>query len=132
VNKDLIGKGWPFPVKPGPAGRMFFLGGPEKIRESIWLILSTAPGQRVMMPDFGCGIHELLFQPNSAALHGLIVGKVHDALTRWEPRIDVLDVNVVTPSDPRNVLLLRIAYRIRSTNACYNLVYPLYINEGPG
>jgi Bacteriophage baseplate protein W len=132
VDKDIIGRGWPFPIKPGPGGRLSFLGGAEKIRQSIWLILSTAPGERQMLSEFGCGIHDLVFQANTATLHGLIQGKVQDALTRWEQRIDVLDVQVETPSEPRNVLLIRIDYRVRGSNAFYNLVYPFYINEGAG
>jgi phage baseplate assembly protein W len=132
VETDILGRGWPFPITPGPLGRLSFLGGPDKIRQSIWLILSTAPGERQMLPEFGCGIHDLVFQVNSAALRGLVQGKVQDALTRWESRIDVLDVRVETPTEPRNYLLIRIDYRVRTSNAFYNLVYPLFINEGAG
>ena len=70
--RDIIGRGWPFPIRPGPDGRMAFLGGEDKIRQSIWLILSTAPGERLMLPEFGCGIHDLVFQPNTAALRGRV------------------------------------------------------------
>lgn len=131
-QKDLVGRGWPFPIKAGPGKQLSFLGGPEKIRQSIWLILSTAPGERQMLSEFGCGIHELVFQANTATLHGLIQGKVMDALTRWEPRIDVLDVRVETPVEQRNYLLIRVDYRVRANNAFYNLVYPFFINEGAG
>ena len=113
-------------------GRLSFLSGEEKIRQSIWLILNTAPGERLMRPDFGCGIHDLVFEPNTAALHGLIQHKVFDALVRWEPRIDVVDVQVQTPPEGRNYLLIRVDYRIRANNAFYNLVYPFFITEGPG
>jgi hypothetical protein len=108
VETAILGRGWPFPITPGPLGRLSFLGGPDKIRQSIWLILSTAPGERQMLPEFGCGIHDLVFQVNSAALRGLVQGK------------------------PRNYLLIRIDYRVRTSNAFYNLVYPLFINEGAG
>src|SRR5690348_14999285 len=96
-QKDILGRGWPFPVKQSPAHEMRLLGGAEKIRQSIWIILSTARGERVMLPDFGCGIHDLVFQPNTAALRGQVQVKVRDALLRWEPRIDVLAVQVNTP-----------------------------------
>jgi uncharacterized protein len=131
VDKDFLGQGWSFPVKPDPNGRLTFMGGEEKIRQSIWIILGTAAGERQMRPDFGCGIHDLVFQPNTAALRGLVQQKVKDALTRWEPRIDVIDVRVETPPEARNFLQIWIDYRIRVNNAFYNLVYPFFINEGP-
>jgi len=132
MAEDFLGRGWTFPIKPGPGGRLALLGGEDKIRQSIWIILGTAPGERQMRPDFGCGIHDLVFEPNTAALRGLVQTQVQDALTRWEPRIDVLGVRVEAPSDARNYLLIRIDYRIRTNNALFNLVYPFFINEGVG
>jgi phage baseplate assembly protein W len=121
-----------FPVKPSLGGRLQYAGGDEKIRQSLWILLSTAPGERVMSPEFGCGIHELVFEPNTATLRAMVQEKVRAALTRWEPRIDVLDVSTETPADARNYLLIRVDYRVRSSNAFYNLVYPFFINEGAG
>lgn len=142
-SKNVIGRGWRFPVRPDAAGRLTFLGsslrpgatpgeGDEKIRQSIWLLLSTAPGERLMLPEFGCGIHDLVFTANTAAVRGVIQAHVRDSLLRWEPRIDVLDV--VVDSDPQaaNILHIRIDYRIRANNSLYNLVYPFFINEGVG
>jgi uncharacterized protein len=130
MNGDFIGRGWPFPVKRSPTGRLAYLGGDEKIRQSIWIILSTAPGERLMLPDFGCGIHDLVFEANTASLRRIVEEHTRDALIRWEPRIDVLDVRVETPPEARNYLLIWIDYRVRSNNALYNLVYPFYLNEG--
>jgi phage baseplate assembly protein W len=132
MGRDFIGRGWSFPVRPGPAGRLAYAGGEEKIRQSIWLIMSTAPGERQMRPDFGCGIHDLVFEPNTAALRGLVQTRVREALVRWEPRIDVTDVRVEAEPEARNYLLIRVDYRVRSNNAFYNLVYPFFINEGAG
>jgi len=132
MEKDFLGRGWAFPIKPGAQGRLAYTGGEEKIRQSIWIILSTAPGERQMRPDFGCGIHDLIFEPNTAALRGLVQEKVREALVRYEPRVDVLDVRVETPPEARNYLLIRVDYRIRSNNAFFNLVYPFFINEGVG
>lgn len=132
MERDFLGRGWSFPVKPGQLGRLSYTGGEEKIRQSIWIILSTAPGERQMRPDFGCGIHDLVFEANTAALRGLVQEKVREALARYEPRIDVTDVRVETPPEARNYLLIRIDYRIRSHNAFFNLVYPFFINEGAG
>ncbi|MDX1413879.1 MAG: GPW/gp25 family protein [Candidatus Promineifilaceae bacterium] len=129
----FLGRGWPFPIKPDPTRQMAYLSGAEKIRQSIWIILSTAPGERQMRPDFGCGIHDLVFEPNTAALRGVVRARVQDALIRWEPRIDLLNVNVAIPGPgERNYLLIHIDYRIRSNNAFFNLVYPFFINEGAG
>jgi phage baseplate assembly protein W len=132
MAQDFLGRGWSFPVKPAPGSRLSYVSGEEKIRQSIWIILSTAPGERQMRPEFGCGIHDLVFEPNTAALRGMVQEKVREALTRWEPRIDVVDVRVETPPEARNYLLIRIDYRVRANNAFYNLVYPFFINEGTG
>lgn len=131
-KRDFIGRGWPFPIRQEPNHRLRLTGGEEKIRQSILIILGTAPGERQMRPDFGCGIHDLAFQPNTSGLHGLVVEKVRASLTRWEPRIDVVKVTAETGTDGRNYLLIRIDYRIRSNNASYNLVYPFFLNEGAG
>jgi Bacteriophage baseplate protein W len=127
---EFVGRGWPFPPKAAPAGRLTLVGGDEKIRQSIWIVLGTAPGERQMQPDFGCGIHDLVFEPNTAALRGVVQAKVREALTRWEPRIDVLEVRVETPVDLRNRLLIHVDYRVRSNNAVFNLVYPFFLDEG--
>ncbi len=132
MQTDVIGKGWTFPLVPNSLGQLTWLGGDEKIRESIWIILSTAPGERQMLPEFGCGIHDLVFEANTAALRGVLQGKVRELLVRWEPRIDVLDVHVEAPPEARNYLLIKIDYRIRANNSFYNLVYPFFINEGAG
>ena len=132
MANDIIGRGWAFPVKLGVDQRLAFLGGEEKIRQSIWIILGTAPGERQMLPEFGCGIHDLVFRANTADLRGMLAEKVRTALVRWEPRIDVVDVRVESSPEARNCLYILIDYRIRTNNAFYNLVYPFFINEGAG
>ncbi len=129
-DRSFLGRGWAFPIRPGPDGRLRLTTEDEAVRNCLFMILSTAPGERVMRPDFGCGVHDLVFQPNSAALRGAVQVKVREALVRWEPRADVLDVRVET--DPANAtrLLIRIDYRVRSNNAFYNLVYPFFLREG--
>ncbi len=102
--------------------------GPAAIRQSIWTILSTAPGERVMRPDFGCGIHDMVFGPNDAATANAVAGAVQRALSRWEPRIDVLDVYAAADPADRRRLLVEINYQIRSTNSRFNLVYPFYLD----
>jgi phage baseplate assembly protein W len=132
MSDDFIGRGWHFPVRLDPRGSLNLVGGEEKIRQSIQIILGTAPGERQMRPGFGCGVHDLVFQPNTSALRALVVDKVRTALTMWEPRIDVVNVSAETSLEGRNYLVVRIGYRIRSNNAFHNMVYPFFLNEGAG
>lgn len=131
MDPEFIGTGFAFPLKPTKSGPPALVSGEEKIRQSIWLILGTAPGERIMRPEFGCGIHDLVFAANTATLHGLLELRVREALVHWEPRIDVLDVGVDAPDDRRNYLAIRISYRVRANNAFHNLVYPFFLTEGP-
>lgn len=130
MTRDFLGVGWKFPIQVTPDGKIAQAGHEQRIEESIYLILSTVKGERVMLPDFGCGIHELVFAPNNASTLSLVVHNVRQALVGYEPRIDVLDINVETSAEQPNLLLLRVSYRIRANNAQGNLVYPFYINEG--
>jgi uncharacterized protein len=126
---DFLGKGWSFPVHQDEERRIAISRGEESIRESIWIILATAPGERVMRPDFGCGLHHLVFAVNEAATLGLVKKEVRDALVRWEPRIEVTDVDTEVRGRGE-VLLINIHYRVRSTNNYFNLVYPFYLTVG--
>ena len=112
-----------------PAGRIAQARYEQRIEESIFLILSTSPGERPMLPDFGCGIHDLVFEGSRPATIALVTRTVRTALTAYEPRIDVLEVLVESPPEQENLLLIRISYRIRANNAIGNLVYPFYIRE---
>ncbi len=83
-----------------------------------------------MLPEFGCGIHDLVFAPNNAVTVSLVVQRTRQALVAFEPRIDVLDITAETAPEQPNLLLIRIDYRIRANNALGNLVFPFYLNEG--
>lgn len=134
---DFLGKGPRFPLAPFRSedrpGKDQFFGlseGEDKIEQSIRLILGTAPGERVMRPDFGCGVHELLFEPLTPALIALTADRVTTSLRRWEPRIDVLAVDVQTPESLPNGMEVRVTYRVRANNAVHNMVYPFFLHEG--
>jgi phage baseplate assembly protein W len=130
IDTTFLGQGWRFPIQPDARGRLVYSRASQDIEEAIWLIVSTAPGERVMLPEFGCGIQEYVFQVNSDLVRAAIAADVHQALVRWEPRIDVMDVQVESPTGQPNLMLIRVDYRIRSANTVHNLVYPFYINEG--
>jgi phage baseplate assembly protein W len=130
MARDFLGVGWKFPLQVTPNGKIAQARYEQRIEESIYLILSTARGERVMLPDFGCGIHELVFESNNPTTLSVITQQVRRALVAYEPRIDVLDINVETTPEQPNLLLIRIDYRIRTNNALGNLVYPFYITEG--
>lgn len=129
-DPGFLGRGWAFPIVPGRDGRIKDAEGNESVEQAIQIILGTIPGERVMRPEFGCGIWELVMEANTAQLHGRVQTHVRDSLVRWEPRIDVLDVRVEPPPEQKNVLLVRIDYRIRANNAFFNLVYPFFLQEG--
>jgi phage baseplate assembly protein W len=128
-NRDFLGRGWRFPIRVTSAGGIAMSEGEEKVRQSIEIILATSPGEYPMSPDFGCGVHDLVLEANTEALHGLATQRVRDALVRNEPRIDVLDVRARSGSDDAQ-LIVEVDYRLRANNAVFNLVYPFFLLEG--
>ena len=129
-TRRFLGIGWKFPLQVTPNGKIAQARAEQRVEESILLILATAPGERPMLPHFGCGIHDLVFAENNASTITLIVHLVREALIKYEARIDVLDVHADSTADSPNLLLIRVNYRIRATNAIGNFVYPFYITEG--
>lgn len=129
-SRAFLGAGWKFPLQVTPGGGIARARAEQRIEESIYLILSTAKGERVMLPDFGCGIHDLVFAANSPATQSLVVQSVRRALVTYEPRIDVLDLSAESSDGEPNLLLIRIGYRIRDNNARGNLVFPFYLSDG--
>ena len=127
MSGDFLGVGWTSPVKLDNNGQVVTAKYEDCVRQSIWTILSTARGERLMRPDFGCGIHDLVFASNSAGTIGEIVSEVNQSLIEWEPRIDVLNVDVYAEQTQPNTLLIQINYQVRTTNNRFNLVYPFYL-----
>jgi uncharacterized protein len=123
---DFIGRGWNFPPKLNSRGGIALTSDEEKVAQSIGIILSTPIGQRVMRPTFGSRLHELIFAPANPETFGLAEMYVQDALTFWEPRIQVLEVSAGTDEAQPGVLLIRINYLIKATHDERSLVYPFY------
>jgi phage baseplate assembly protein W len=130
MAKEFLGRGWKFPVNVNAKGEIEMSEHEEDIKEAIWIILSTSKGERVMRPDFGCGIYEFVFATINTATLGMIEASVREALTLWEPRIELINVNVSAEQAAEGKLLISIDYRVRMTNNEFNLVYPFYMKEG--
>jgi len=130
-RKDFLGRGWAMPVALDPrTGKVASVAYEEDIRQSILIVLETAPGERVMRPNFGCGIHELVFAAVDSTVIQRIRSVVEEALRRCEARVDVLSVTVDEEATSEGELLVEIEYRVRKTNQTGNLVYPFYFREG--
>ena len=131
-RKDFLGRGWAMPVALDPrAGQVAETQYEDDIRQSIRIIIETAPGERVMRPDFGCGIHELVFSSMDSQAMQRVRSTIEDALRRYEARVEVIDVSVMESrefSDGR--MRIEVDYRIRKTNQVGNLVFPFYFREG--
>lgn len=122
----FLGSGWTFPILPDPDG-LTYTDGPDKVLQSIRIILDTEPGERVMRPTFGCGLRKYLMKPNSLETRALIQNDVQNALATFEPRIDVSSVQVLpVPLEPSRVDI-HIAYVLTRDRRPGNLVYPFYL-----
>ena len=128
---DFLGCGISFPPRVDPVtGRMQMCSGEEDIKEAVRLILFTGKGERVMRPDFGCGIRRYAFSSMSMMDRKGMEEEIRTALVRYEPRIIDVEVSVDCGRINEGVAEIRIGYVVRATNNPYNLVFPYYINEG--
>ena len=127
MEKEFLGRGWKFPVGLDKRKRMALSEYEENIKESIKIIVGTSKGERLMRPEFGCDIQDLVFAPIDPSTVRMIISSIEEALTHFEPRIDLLDVKVGDEAAAEGKLLIEVDYRIRKTNARGNLVYPFYI-----
>jgi hypothetical protein len=126
----FIGNGWRFPIKVGASGSIETSNGPDRVRDAIWIIISTGIGERLMRPTFGAGVHDYVFQPNTPAIRTALADAIKQALVKWEPRIDLDAVRVDPVSGEPSQVIASIDYRLRTTNELFNVVYPFYLEEG--
>jgi phage baseplate assembly protein W len=126
-DREYIGQGLAFPLQVDPRGGLALASGERDIEQAIRIILSTAPGERVMRPEFGCRIHELVFAPNDATTEGLVIHYVEQALERWEPRVDVREVNVAPLPDQDGTVQIDIRYEIKDTHDERSIIHPFYL-----
>ncbi len=124
---DFVGRGFAWPLGVDHTGAIALTAPGGDIEDAIRVVLLTAPGERLMRPQFGCRIWDLMFEPVTPNLLGLISQAVRDALAQWEPRIEVDDVRPTQDGDDSGLVHIQITYRVKSTNDRRNLVYPFYV-----
>jgi uncharacterized protein len=129
---ESIGVGWAFPLRVDSTGGIGLVRSDTEIEESIRLILGTAFGERPMRPDFGCGMHDHVFDSLDATTAGQVSYEVQASLIRWEPRIDVTSVEVNYDQNSQATLYIDINYTVRGDNDPRNLVFPFYVIPADG
>jgi uncharacterized protein len=127
---DIIGRGWRFPIKVNAKGGLDWSEGPDRIRDAIWIVVSTSLGERLMRPEFGAGLKDYVFEPNSDIVRAELASAVRRALIQWEPRIDLVSLRVDPSPDQDSQVLISLDYQIRDTNELFNMVFPFYLQEG--
>lgn len=126
----FIGRGIAFPMHVDHTGGIAMVSGAEDIDRSIVMVLSTAKGERIMRPQFGCAIWDQLFEPINANTLGYMAQAVRDAIGQWEPRVELENVNTASDESGNGRVLIDVTYRVRATNNRRNLVYPFYTIPG--
>ncbi|MFK7971331.1 MAG: GPW/gp25 family protein [Bacteroidia bacterium] len=130
MNDTFLGTGWSFPPTfDAQARKVKMVAAEEDVKESLQILLGTAQGERVMRPGYGADLGQHQFEGLSTSFVTLLKKRLETAIIIHEPRIDLLDLQIVKSPDNEGVILLEIDYQIRSTNTRYNLVYPYYLNE---
>ena len=132
MSEEFIGRGWAFPLRTDATGSMALVSREREIEEAIKLVLMTTPGERPMRPDFGCRIHDFIFAPADTTTAGRISYEVRRALRRWEPRVDVNEVDVLFDEADPSLLYIDVRYTIKDTNDPRNLVFPFYTIPAEG
>jgi phage baseplate assembly protein W len=128
-NREFIGRGLSFPLQVDSQGRLALTNGENEIEQSIRIILETSPGERVMRPTFGCRVWELLFESRNATTEALLKQYVREALAMWEPRIDVIGVDILEESMYDAAIMVNIRYTIKNAHNERSIVYPFYIMD---
>ena len=131
MSKEFMGRGWKFPIEVDSAtGRIKQSEFEDDIAEAIRIIIWTDKGERLMRPDFGCGIERYLFEGNDDTTLHLIEAEIMDAIRMWEPRVHEVEVRVDRDAANTEKLLIHVQYAVRTTNNLFNQVYPFYLYEG--
>ncbi|HSD91236.1 MAG TPA: GPW/gp25 family protein [Kofleriaceae bacterium] len=128
-DRDFLGRGLRFPVSVNLNGGVSSSALEENVRQSLFIILGTAPGERINRPDFGCRVHELMFAPNNPITAAAAEVYCEEAIYKYEPRIEHVACQARPNVDEPNRLDIRIEYVIAGKNEKRNLVYPFYLKN---
>lgn len=126
-DREFIGQGWAFPLQMSQKGGFALARGVNDIEQAIRIILGTAPGERMMRPEFGCRIHEMVFAPDNASTRKLVSYFVEEALKRWEPRAEVREVEVTSDPGRDGALIINIKFQVKDTYDERSIVYPFFL-----
>jgi len=126
MAEEFVGRGISFPLRTTASGGLAMVEEDQELREAIRLILGTAKGERPMRPEFGCGIHDLIFAPSNSTTAGLAALEVRRSLARWEPRVEVEDVEIHYDEGNTALMYIGITYSVKGANDPRNLVFPFY------
>ena len=131
TEKSFLGRGWSFPPEfQKETGAVKMLEDEADIKSSLEILLATRPGERIMLPEYGCNLEELLFKPMNLTLKTYVIDLIKTAILYHEPRIDVNKIDIDTADELNGVLMINIEYTIRTTNSRKNMVFPFYKEEG--
>jgi uncharacterized protein len=124
---DIIGQGWAFPLRINGRGGIALAHGDEEVDGALRLILATAPGERVMRPEFGCAIWDHLFATADPNTLGVMEQAVREAVGRWEPRVELESVTARPDEDDPSCVRIELSYVVAASNGRRNLVFPFYV-----
>jgi len=131
MKRDFLGRGWSFPPDFTRAGAgVAMLEEEADVASSLEILLSTAPGERILQPRYGCNLSELIFETLDTRIKTLMADKVESAILYYEPRIKLESVNLDDSAELEGVVLIEVVYTVKSTNSRFNFVFPYYISEG--
>ena len=132
AQAPFLGTGWQFPILPDARGGLAYVSGDTNVTQSLQILLLTQLGERVMRSDFGTELPRLVFAPGSTQYLRLLETAVQDAVTNWEPRVDVNQVVAEADSADPFKVVVSISYTVRQTNTSTNLVFPYYLGMTQG
>jgi phage baseplate assembly protein W len=127
-DKAFLGSGLAFPLQVNNRGEIALVSGARDIEQAIRIILGTRQGERIMRPEFGCRVHDLVFEPRDSTTASLVRNYVQEALDFWEPRIQVTSVETFIDDENDGAILVEIEYQIKATHDTRSIVYPFYIS----
>jgi len=130
-KKTFLGVGWKFPPSfDRSTGSIILVSEEEDIKESLYILLSTKPGERIMLPEYGCDLHKMVFESVDATLITQMQSLIKNAILNFEPRIILENIDIRQDDNTDGLLLINVSYKVRKTNKRSNMVYPYYILEG--